>query len=187
MPCALTSVIDRCTACTSALIVRQLNALHAFTAILAPFEARLLAAMTARFQARGLRDEWDSTEFLRNKLRAGEALLSGNLSDFSINRCVLNVDVMTPVVTRSTACGHKRPEVESLRLEVENLYSMNQREADESHTDDMAWEIRKLLTFIKRKAQRREVSMAPRLIAYRMPGKLSIYRELWQIYSYVAL
>ena len=124
------------------------------------------AAMAAKFDAKGLRDEWDRTEALRSKLRAGEPLLFGSLSDFSISRCVSNVDVLTPVLIRSTACGHKRPEVESLWEEVEGLYFLNQRDCDEGHIDDMAWEVRKLLTFIKRKAQRREVSTAPRLIAY---------------------
>ena len=54
--------------------------------------------MAAKFDAKDLRDEWDRVEALRSKLRAGEPLLFGQLSDFSISRCVSNVDVLTPVL-----------------------------------------------------------------------------------------
>ena len=114
--------------------------------------------VVSKFDAEGLRDEWDSIEALRVRLRSGRPLLSGTMSEYSINRCTANRDVLIPVLLRSVACDHKRAEVEPLREEIENLLMMNQRQFSESHIDDMVWEVRKLLTFIKRKAQRQEVS-----------------------------
>ncbi|CAE7773798.1 unnamed protein product [Symbiodinium microadriaticum] len=110
-----------------------------------------------KFDAEGLRDEWDKIEGIRLRLRRGKPLLAGTMSEYTISRCVENTEVLTPVLLRSVACDHKRPEVELLREEIENLLMMNQREFSESHIDDMAWEVRKLLTFVKRKAQRQEV------------------------------
>ena len=114
--------------------------------------------MTEKFETARLRDEWDASEQLRARIRAGNDLLEGSLSDFSINRCVANLEVLSPVLLRSVACGHKRPEVEGFREEIEAFLLMHQREATDSHVDDMAWEVRKLLTFLKRKTQRKEVS-----------------------------
>ena len=116
-----------------------------------------------KFDAEGLRDEWDKIEGIRLRLRRGKPLLAGTMSEYTISRCVENTEVLTPVLLRSVACDHKRPEVELLREEIENLLMMNQREFSESHIDDMAWEVRKLLTFVKRKAQRQEVSLASQL------------------------
>ena len=130
--------------------------------------------MAEKFETAKLREEWDAYEALRVRIRGGGTLLEGSLSDFSINRCVSNVDVLTPVILRSVACGHKRPEVEGFREEIEAFLRMHQREATESHIDDMAWEVRKLLTFCKRKTQRKEVSTVtyPALSCYisQMPG-----------------
>ena len=125
--------------------------------------------VVSKFDAEGLRDEWDSIEALRVRLRSGRPLLSGTMSEYSINRCTANRDVLIPVLLRSVACDHKRAEVEPLREEIENLLMMNQRQFSESHIDDMAWEVRKLLTFIKRKAQRQEVSLASRLDSVFLP------------------
>ena len=118
--------------------------------------------MADKFVTAKLREEWDASEALRVRIRGGTSLLDGSMSDFSINRCVSNIDVLTPVLLRSVACGHKRPEVEGFREEIEGFLLMHQREATQAHIDDMAWEVRKLLTFCKRKTQRKEVSTVTR-------------------------
>ena len=112
-----------------------------------------------KFDATGLSKEWDETENLRQRIRNGHPMLAGTMNEYSINRCCINIAVLSPLLVRSTACGHKRPEVENLRDEVSTFLSMNHRpDAGDDEIDDAAWELRKLLTFLKRKAQRKEVS-----------------------------
>ena len=94
-------------------------------------------------------------------MRAGHSLLDGTMHEYTVARCCLNVEVLTPVLVRSTACGHKAPEVENLREEISGFLSLSHRpDAGDDEIDDCAWEIRKMLTFIKRKAKREEVSTA---------------------------
>ena len=114
-----------------------------------------------RFDAAGLAKDWDESETLRQRLRDGENLLAGTMFEYSIARCCLNVDLLSPLLIRSTACGHKRPEVDGLRDEVSTFLNLNHRgDAGDEEVDDAAWDLRKLLTFVKRKAQRKEVSTA---------------------------
>ena len=89
--------------------------------------------------------------------------MSGSLGEFTVKRAVENAEVLMPVLTRSHACGHKRPEVDYLREEISETLQLCQRSASESDVDDWAWEVRKLLTFCKRKCQRQEVSTVFRL------------------------
>ena len=86
--------------------------------------------------------------------------MKGTLGEFSVARCVMNVDTLTPLLIRSVACQHRRPEIEGLREQIAGVLQAHQRGAAESNVDDWAWELRKLLTFMKRKAARREVSTA---------------------------
>ena len=113
------------------------------------------------FDVTGLRKDWDISEALRARMRDGHSLLAGTLHEYTIARCCLNVDILTPVLVRSTMCDHKAPEVENLRDEISGFLAMNHRaDAGDDEIDDAAWEIRKLTTFIKRKAKREEVSTA---------------------------
>lgn len=50
-------------------------------------------------------------------------------------------------------------EVDPLRDAVEDCYSTNQRDPANSEVSDMAWDIKKMLRFIKRKAGRQDVSL----------------------------
>ena len=121
---------------------------------------------TLRFDAEGLKDDWDTNEVLRARLRSGGPLLTGSIGDFSVNRCVHNVEVLTPALVRSAACDHRRPEVDHLREEIADLLQIHNRQPSESDIDDWAWDLRKLITFLKRKSQREEVSTALRLIQF---------------------
>ena len=38
--------------------------------------------------------------------------LAGSLGDFSVSRCVKNTEALVPLLARSHACNHMRPEVE---------------------------------------------------------------------------
>ncbi|CAE7215863.1 unnamed protein product [Symbiodinium sp. CCMP2456] len=109
-----------------------------------------------KFDCSGLAQEWDSSEPLRAGLRAGGPFLTGSLGDFSVSRCVKNTEALVPLLARSHACNHQRPEVERLREQISTLLGLCQRSGSESEVDDWAWEIRKMLTFMKRKCQRQE-------------------------------
>ena len=114
--------------------------------------------MDLRFDAKGLKEDWDTNPYLRSRIRDGLPFLSGTIGDFSVQRCVHNLEALTPVLVRSAACDHRRPEVDHFREQISDLLSMNSRPPVESDIDDWAWDLRKLLAFIKRKSKREEVS-----------------------------
>eukprot|EP00439_Symbiodinium_sp_Y106_P065119 s934_g10.t1 len=116
--------------------------------------------ISEKLDCSGLAQEWGSSEPLRATLRAGGPFLAGSLGDFSVSRCVKNTEALVPLLARSHACNHMRPEVEMLREQISTLLGLCQRTASDSEVDDWAWEIRKMLTFMKRKVQRHEVSTA---------------------------
>ena len=112
---------------------------------------------TLRFDCDGLASEWEGFEGLRNAMRAGSPLVSGSLGDFTVARVVQNIELLVPVLARSVACKHKRPEVEELREQISVFLNLCQRKTADNDVDDWAWELRKMLTFVKRKVQREEV------------------------------
>ncbi len=117
--------------------------------------------MTAAFQSDGLATEWHCVDPLRAKLRNGLNLIDtlSDKVDSSITECVKNADLLNPLLYRLAASGLKLPDIGNLREQVMEMYACNQRTPTESMVDDNAWEIRKMLRFIKRKGKRQEVSM----------------------------
>ena len=119
-------------------------------------------AMALKFDSAGLGFEWDGIDSIRERLRAGKMLIvDGNDkgNDGNIPMCVANQDTLTPALTRLLAANLKLPALPGLRAEVEILYTKNNRTPDESTVDDDAWDVRKLLRFVKRKATRNDPSM----------------------------
>ncbi|CAK8992001.1 Uncharacterized protein SCF082_LOCUS2903 [Durusdinium trenchii] len=109
----------------------------------------------------GLAEEWDGMETIRNRLRKGEHLLSEKGGkDVKIPRCVENYDVLTPILVQ-IATGCRLAEIDGLRDSVAQAYRINHQEADDHKVDDAAWGIRDMVTFIKKKTQRREPSKDP--------------------------
>lgn len=125
--------------------------------------ARLLMSAEVKFEASGLGQEWDVVDVLRDRMRGGHNLLLGTLHEFTVQRACKNIDVLTPVLVRCAEANLRTPEVECLRAEIQSFYQMHQRTESEDTIDDLAWEVRKLLSFVKRKTQRKEVSTAPGL------------------------
>ncbi|CAE7283731.1 unnamed protein product [Symbiodinium necroappetens] len=108
----------------------------------------------------GLVKEWDACESIRNRLRGGGFLEDTSLGDEPNNKvCVLNQDVIVPLLVRMVPVNLQLPIVEQLRTVVAKLYEDNQRQVDESRVDDSAWFCRKLVVHVKRKAQKKLVSM----------------------------
>ena len=62
---------------------------------------------------------------------------------------------------RFFAARLKLPEIGGLRYEFETLYKKNMQTPDETRVDDNGWDLRKMLRFIKRKANRDDPSTDP--------------------------
>ena len=125
-------------------------------------EFDLWQAMALQFDPAGLGFEWDGIDTIRDRLRAGKRLIvegkeKGN--DGNIQECVANQDTLVPVLTRLLAANLKLPSLPGLRREVDTLYTKNNRTPDDSTVDDDAWDVRKLLRFVKRKGNRNDPSM----------------------------
>jgi hypothetical protein len=103
---------------------------------------------------------WDETDTIREKLRSGMNLLESKPSnvDSSISECKCNQDVLTPMLHRFMAAKLKLPEIGGLRYEIETVYKKNMQNPEESTIDDNAWDLRKMLRFIKRKSSRGDPS-----------------------------
>lgn len=117
------------------------------------------------FDCTHLSQEWDDCNGVRERIRKGENLVllvpnRGKARDANIPQCVLNKDALIPAVHRMFAAQSKLPDINPLRTEVEALFLNNQRVVTDGLVDDDAWEIRKMLRFIKRKANRGDPSLA---------------------------
>ncbi len=116
-----------------------------------------------QFDCRNLAEEWDGIANVRSRIRGGGSLVNviQKSRDASISQCVANMDVLLPMVHRLYACGRKLPEVPRLREECAKVYSLASKVASEDMVDDDSWELRKMVRFVKRKAQREEVTQDP--------------------------
>ena len=111
----------------------------------------------------GLAKEWDEDPVIRSRLRSGQSFLhpDGNAGE-DIHTCVLNQEVVFPLLARMAVHSH-RPicPVEATQDEITTLLALNKREPDGViDVEKSAWQIRKLLGFIKMKCRRHEVSKA---------------------------
>ena len=118
-----------------------------------------------QFDCEHLASEWDSNEDVRARLRDGLTLVMSKdrAKDSSIQKCTSNMDILPPMLHRLYACGLKMPEINKVKEQCENTYARSSKAADDSCVEDDAWELRKMLRFIKRKANRQEVSLELRL------------------------
>ena len=110
-----------------------------------------------------LAKSWDEVESIRSRLRDGKNLVDakpGNV-DSSIIECIKNEDCLIPMLHRFFAGKMKLPDIGGLRFEIENVYKKASRDPEESLVDDNAWDLRKMLRFIKRKAGRDDPSTDP--------------------------
>ena len=118
--------------------------------------------MALAFDASGLGKEWDDIESIRERLRSGKNLVvevKNKGQDATIFECNTNSDILIPVLQRLFVSQLKLPEIDHLRQEVEDAYKKCQREVQADTIDDDAWDIRKMIRFCKRKANRGEPSL----------------------------
>ena len=123
--------------------------------------------MADSFDLTDLAKAWDEIESIRERLRdAKKPFLFTSKSgsgDSSILECTKNQDVLTPMLHRFFAARLKLPDIRGLRAEIEITYGKASREPSESDVDDDGWDLRGMLRFLKRKAQRNDPSTDSRL------------------------
>ena len=107
---------------------------------------------------------WDSAQDLRDRLRNGSSFMDPRSEMRCDNpTCCRNASILEPILVKmSCVADRKLPNVKDLRAEMSSCYEMNKRPPNDP-TDERAivadsWHIRKLLSHIKAKARRGEVS-----------------------------
>ena len=116
-----------------------------------------------------IHEQWDACVDVRNRLRAGQSLLhpkSGLSCDNSV--CRLNRGILEPVLLGMAGADRKLPSLPDLRHEMSCCYRANNRvgkEVQEQVVGD-AVHIRKLLSHVKSKTRRQEVSLETRSIFF---------------------
>ena len=123
--------------------------------------------VTEAIDLKNLHVEWDSIEEIRDRIREGGDLLIPSKGE-SIPAILSNSSVLQPLITRMSLTQTKPlPIVEPLRDEVEAIFIKNKRAENRESVPDVvaaSWKIRKLLTFLKMKVRRKEVSSASWLL-----------------------
>ena len=116
-----------------------------------------------QFDCSGLSEEWDQNEDIRSRLRNGLGLVRdvAKSKDSTIAQCTANSDVLHPALHKLFAAGLKLPEIDRLREECARTYAKASKTPEADTVDDDAWELRKMCRFVKRKANREEVSQEP--------------------------
>ena len=108
---------------------------------------------------------WDADCGIRDRLRDGQGFMhpeSGLVCDIRV--CVLNGNILQPMLEgMANLPDRKLPGVGDLRNEMSVCYRVNKRtgkEVDEAVIAE-AMHVRKLLSFVKSKTRRKEVSWEP--------------------------
>ena len=101
---------------------------------------------------------WDDTESIRARIRAGLPLVNVEKgTDVKIPKCVVNMDLLIPILNQIGE-GCRIAEIDPLRDACAAAYKMHSRSVTAADVDDAAWGVRDMVSFIKRKVQREEVS-----------------------------
>ena len=116
---------------------------------------------------------WDADLELRSRLRNGGPFMHPQ-SDSKVDNqtCIFNTEVLMPLIARMTLNAERKlPGVADLRTEMQACYEANKRKdnpEDSAAIVSDSWHIRKLLSHVKAKVRRSEVSTEP-LPYYRKP------------------
>ncbi|CAE7261933.1 unnamed protein product [Symbiodinium sp. CCMP2592] len=117
--------------------------------------------MAAGYTTDGLAEEWDNLDDVRGRVRGGGLLEDISLGTDPSNRVAsLNSSIVVPLLVRlSLTRGLQLPAVDGLRAQVKKFYDMHSRDVTDSQIDDSAWFCRRMVVFVKMKAQKKLVSM----------------------------
>eukprot|EP00438_Fugacium_kawagutii_P001857 Skav217733 [mRNA] locus=scaffold3421:25212:25592:+ [translate_table: standard] len=111
----------------------------------------------------GLAAQWEGDPDVRNHLRASNQILQyptgAKFCEPTRNNCVLNSAVLGPILVKlSKTPNFKLPTLEPLQVELALLAERVGATLGEKGVYAPAVELKKLASFIKRKARRREVT-----------------------------
>ena len=110
---------------------------------------------------KGLCEEWDACEEIRDRLRQGHTFLHPDTKD-TVDGCCKNSAILVPILTSMAVLEFKSlPPVDPLRVEIDDLLVKNKRgNAPEQENDVVkaSWRVKKLCSFVKMKTRREEVS-----------------------------
>ena len=114
------------------------------------------------YRSAGLASAWEGTESLRVRIREHGKLLmhpkTQKIAAMSIQNAKMNKYVLLPALQRLRLSGGKLPAVDALISQCEELYGRCAREVASDTSAKDGWTLRRLLSWMKRKAKRQEVS-----------------------------
>ena len=107
---------------------------------------------------------WDGCPAIRDRLRSGKSFLDEKTGLACDNMtCALNSDVLNPILAGMGAhADRKLPSIGDLRNEMAICFRLNKRVGPEAQqvVASEAIHVRKMLSFVKAKVRREEVSVA---------------------------
>lgn len=110
----------------------------------------------------GMAELWEASEQLRNRLRETNCLIArppGHAwCDANRPNCTANDEVLLPVLKRMADDERKLPYLDPLRQEVAALGHRMSLSFSEKEVYTMSVEVKKLCSFVKRRALRKEVT-----------------------------
>ena len=118
-----------------------------------------------KFQCKGLALAWEGVDFLRARVREhGKLILhpkSQKVAACTIKNALLNQDVLIPAMVRLRNSKGKMPLIDELIPECSALYVKMNREVEANTDSKDGWSIRRMLSWLKRKAKRGEFGKDP--------------------------
>ena len=118
-----------------------------------------------KFQCAGLAVAWEGVDCLRARVREhGKLVLhpkSQKVAACTIKNALLNQDVLIPALVRLRNSKGKIPLIDELIPECAAMYKKVNTEVDGLTDSKDAWSIRRMLSWLKRKAKREEVGKDP--------------------------
>ena len=119
------------------------------------------------FRTKGLAQAWEGVDGLRNRVREHGKLFmhpkSQKVAANTIGNAILNQEVLKPALVRLRVAKGKMPAIDDLIEECTKLYAALGREVDSQVPSKDGWTLRRMLSWIKRKALRKEVGKESKL------------------------
>ena len=118
-----------------------------------------------KFNCQGLATAWEGVDVLRARVREqGKLILhpkSQKVAATTIKNALLNQEVLRPALIRLRIADGKMPVIDELIAECASMYQKVAREVELTTGSKDGWSIRRLLSWMKRKAVRKELGKDP--------------------------
>ena len=111
----------------------------------------------------GVSKEWDLVECIRERVRDGGPVLDPNTppKQEDISVCVLNRDLLYPLLSKMCLAERRLPALDDLRDEVASLLTMNKRQGDElvKEIEDTAYHLKNFVSLLRPKQDERKFQL----------------------------